>query len=344
MKEFGSDFHKYKVDFQSSYNFFSKLDCIRFYACGRHAIDAIVLQEGWKRIWIPAYFCHEVIDHISLMDIQIMLYDDYPLRYNDDLLIRSLPFRRGDVLLRVNFFCLRIWRSNKGIPVPVIEDHTHDLLSEWVLKSDADWCIASIRKSLPVAAGGILWSPTGKRLPSQIAASAACEEMGNIRYNAMELKRNYLLKGKGDKREIRDKYIRSEKMINRLELSGMDKESHEIFCSMDIKQWINLKRNNWFISYNLLKEKFTILEPKMDTIWQPFSLVILCDSVQERIRLRKYLIENRIYPAILWELPESITSFELLDFSQRMLSIHCDGRYSENEIKQMCQIINSYYD
>ena len=153
-----------------------------------------------------------------------------------------------------------------------------------------------------------------------------------------------LLKGKGDKREIRDKYIRSEKMINRLELSGMDKESHEIFCSMDIKQWINLKRNNWFISYNLLKEKFTILEPKMDTIWQPFSLVILCDSVQERIRLRKYLIENRIYPAILWELPESITSFELLDFSQRMLSIHCDGRYSENEIKQMCQIINSYYD
>lgn len=29
---------------------------VRFYASGRHAIDAIVYQEGWKRMWVPAYF------------------------------------------------------------------------------------------------------------------------------------------------------------------------------------------------------------------------------------------------------------------------------------------------
>lgn len=59
----------------------------------------------------------------------------------------------------MNYFGLRTSRSNQSLPIPVIEDHSHDLLGRWPLYSDADWCIASIRKTLPTIEGGMVWSP-----------------------------------------------------------------------------------------------------------------------------------------------------------------------------------------
>lgn len=343
MIEFGSDFHSCNADFYGLSNYFIKLGCTRFYACGRHAIDAIVVEAGWKRIWIPAYFCYDVIGHIAATGITVKLYDDYPLCEKDDELISSLPFEEGDVLLRMNFFGLRSWRSSKEIPVPVIEDHTHDLISEWTLKSDADWCIASIRKSLPVAAGGILWSPTGKLLPEQLGASSACEDMADIRYIAMEMKASYLSEG-GDKNTFREKYIQSEEMIEHLNLSGIDKKSNAIAHAMNVRQWTELRGENWRIAYEILNKTFTVLKPKGEGCWQPFSLIILCNSAEERTALRQHLIKNCIYPAVLWQMPEDTAFVDALGFSQRMLSVHCDIRYDRSEIEQMCRIVNSYYD
>lgn len=343
MREYGSDFHRCDSDFYGLSNYFNGLGCARFYACGRHAIDAIVAQEGWKRVWIPAYFCYEVVKHISASGIAVQFYYDYPLCNDDDALVRSLPYIEGDVLLRVNFFGLRGWRSNQDIPVPVIEDHTHALISGWALNSNADWCIASIRKSLPVAAGGILWSPIGKKLPKQIEASSACEEMAKIRYTAMKMKADYLRIG-GDKNVFRNKYIDSEEMIEHLVLSGMDKESTRIIHAMDIKLWTELRSDNWHLAYSMLNKNFVILKSVEEDCWQPFSLIILCNSAEERIALRQYLIENCIYPAILWQVPENTAFPAVLDFSQRMLVVHCDIRYDRNEIEKMCRIINSYYD
>ena len=64
MKEYGSDFHRCDHDFRGASNFFDVMGCMRMYACGRHAIDAIIKHVGWKRIWMPAYFCYEVIGHL----------------------------------------------------------------------------------------------------------------------------------------------------------------------------------------------------------------------------------------------------------------------------------------
>lgn len=177
MKEFGSDF-QLMPDFRNTVLETSKVTlydvygCLREYASGRHAIEAIFKFNGWKRIWTPAYFCYEVIEYLdNIAGMEIKLYDDTPLSDSDDEVVRSLPYEEGDVLLRMNFYGLRGFRSNEGIEVPVIEDHTHDMMSEWARKSDADYCIASIRKSMPIAAGGILWSQKGLQLPEAIDKS-----------------------------------------------------------------------------------------------------------------------------------------------------------------------------
>lgn len=356
MKEFGSDFHRCDHDFRGESNFCDVLGCMRWYACGRHAIDAIVKQDEWKRIWMPAYFCYEVIGHIRETGIEVMLYDDSPLNENDDDVVRNLPYKKWDVLLRTQYFGLRKWRSNEGISVPVIEDHTHDLISDWALRSDADWCIASLRKVLPVAAGGILWSPKGKHLPDAMAASDECEQMARVRYEAMKMKREYLTRVscfkfqevsselKDLKDAFREKYIDSEERIDRLAPCGIDKESWEITRAMNIKMWTDLKHDNWIMAVGMLDKRIRVLGIEKDDNLHPFSLTLIMDSAEDRERMRRYMIQHQIYPAILWRMPEDSRFTEAKDFSERMLSVHCDARYSRDAIKEMCDLINGYYD
>lgn len=68
------------------------------------------------------------------------------------------------------------------------------------------------------------------------------------------------------------------------------------------------------------------------------------NSDDERMALRQHLIQNRIYPAILWKVPEDSCFSDALDFSNRMLSVHCDARYNRQQIEEMCSLINKYYD
>ena len=343
MVEFGSDFHRCDENYHSIHNYLRQISSdLRFYANGRLIFDELIKQEGWKRIWIPAYFCYEVIGHIKSSGIDVILYDDHPLNIDFSKTVRSLPYEDGDVLLRMNYFGLRNFDNNIGIPVPVIEDHTHSLTSEYALNSTADWCVCSIRKTIPIAAGGLLWSPTKKRLPNQLPSSAECETMSTIRYAAMGIKADFLKYG-GDKSTFRSKYLLSEEMIDSIGLCGMDSQSYRILQSFDVEKWTENKDRNWNVAFELLKHNFHILPPT-DFSQHPFSLIILCESSEDRNQFKSYLVSHSIYPAILWNVPEDSLFKNALEFSQRMLSIHCDPRYDIEDIKYMCRIINSYYD
>lgn len=343
MIEFGSDFHKCEQNFIGSSLLFEKIKHYNLYSCGRHAIEAVITQEKWKRIWIPAYFCYTVIEFIKKIGIEVVLYNDHPLS-DDETVVRQLPYKEGDVLFRTDYFGLRTHRTNKGISVPVVEDHTHDVISDWALNSDADWCIASLRKSLPIAAGGILWSPRKKSLPKQITSTQECERMAEIRYDAMTIKLAYLLNEGIDKYAFRKKFIASEGMIENMPISGADIKTYELLHRFDVKRWTDVRVRNWNLAHDLLSKRYNILVSQTTDSINQFSLVLLCKSNEERNSLRQYLIKNSIYPAILWSLPEDSNFTTALNFSRNMLSIHCDGRYSVEDIKSVCNIINAYYD
>jgi hypothetical protein len=346
MAEFGSDFHRCDADFRDTLarsehkslaDFYQQA---RYYASGRQAIEAIIKQNKWSRIWIPAYFCYEVVEAIKATGIKVSFYNDNPLHEGDEEEVRQLPYQDGDVLLRMNYFGLRTKRTNSGIPMPVIEDHSHDLISDWARLSDADWCIASIRKILPTAAGGILWSPQKHQLPATLQETQQCKKMAELRYEAMQMKKDYLKGSVVDKDAFRAKYIKSEDLLGNLSISGIDAESQNIAQTMNIRMWCDLKTENWLTAYELLKDKFNVLGTT-DSRY-PFSLVIVTSAANERDNLKSYLIKHQIYPAVLWQLPEDTQFKDALDISQRILSIHCDARYSKRAIVEMCSIINNY--
>ncbi len=84
MKEFGSDFH-FLTDYQSQRAHLTDVhrDAVLM-ADGRQCIVALIRQEGWRRIWMPEYFCYEVIETIKVQTrIEVLFYSDYPLQKDD---------------------------------------------------------------------------------------------------------------------------------------------------------------------------------------------------------------------------------------------------------------------
>ena len=338
MKEFGSDFH-YIDSYNSGRAHLTGVyrDAIMM-ADGRQCIVALVRQEGWRRMWMPEYFCYEVIETIKQQtDIEIRYYADYPL-VEDKAVIKTLPFVDGDVLLRMNYFGMRDHRSEEGIPVPVIEDHTHDLLGHWALYSNADWCIASLRKTLPLPEGGMLWSPKGHRLSLELTNTEENQRIVDKRWQAMQMKSDYLNGTLSEKDAFRKLYVETEEWFDNAALSLIDERSREFVNQLDINLWQGAKKRNWQLLRSLLSKRIQVVQPEDDSCTM-FSMVVLADNQEQRDTIRRRLIEHSVYPAILWQVPED-ASEKVQDFSHRMLSIHCDGRYTEVDIQQLAGIVN----
>lgn len=338
MREFGSDFH-----FIDTYNSGRAhlTDVFRgatLLADGRQCIVVLIRQYGWKRIWMPDYFCYEVIDTIKEQTgIEVEFYEDNPAFEGE---VVNLPFEKGDVLLRMNYFGMRWQRSNKSIPCPVIEDHSHDPFGHWALYSDADWCISSIRKILPLPEGGMMWSPKGHQLTMELKSSVENEKIAAVRWGGMEMKTAYLKGEKVSKEEFRKRYTETEEFFDRAEPAVIDNRSREVVSKqLDINLWQGAKRKNWMLLKSLVnQDSCTVMIPE-DESCTAFSLTLLMKSKAQRDELRKRLIEACVYPAILWAVPVS-ASENSKDFSERMLSIHCDGRYTEEDVRQVAGILN----
>ena len=338
MKEFGSDFHFIEAD-----GF--KGPCIQdlfhnptMLADGRQCLVALIRQYGWKRIWFPDYFCYEVIETIrNQTDIEILFYEDNPL---SECRVEDLPFENCDVLLRMNYFGVRKSRSNANIPCPVIEDHTHDLLSQWALHSDADWCIASVRKTLPLPEGGIMWSPKDYSLTVELPSSQENERIATTRWQGMEMKAAYLNGEDIRKEDFRQCYTETEEWFDQAEPVLIDRRSCDYLTRrLDINTWLRAKSWNWKLLSSLIDQSLCKILMPEDKACNPFSLVMLLESNELRQLVRNRLIRASIYPAVLWALPESASPISR-DFSGRMLSIHCDGRYNEADIRQMAFMVN----
>lgn len=338
MREFGSDFHYIDTYNSGRAHLTDVFRGAVLFADGRQCIVALIRHYGWGRLWVPDYFCYEVIETIKEQTgIDVILYEDNPLKEKS---VDQLPFEKGDVLLRMNFFGMRDLRSNKSIPVPVIEDHSHDPFGHWALYSDADWCISSIRKSLPLPEGGMMWSPKGHDYPEIQPSTAENEKIAAIRWEAMEMKSDYLAGNDVSKEEFRKKYIETEEWFDTAEPSLIDERTEEFISKQfDLNLWLGAKRKNWALLSSLVnKERCKVLIAEHESCTM-FSLILLMENKARRDSLRKSLIENSVYPAILWNVTEKASESSIY-FSERMLSIHCDGRYTEEDIRHLAILLN----
>lgn len=348
MKEFGSDFHTIKNNYNSeNLGFTSIFHNVSYLANGRQGLILILRQEKYKRLWVPEYYCYDILKDITkATNIKFEYYKCYPGIENLDFLMQ-LPFEKGDALLIMNYYGLD---NNINFPefVPVIEDHSHDLLNSTAFNSNADWCFASLRKTLPLAEGGIVWSPKGYKADDSINTSIDNEQLATRRWLAMDMKADYLNTSNSIEQDIKLKesfrklYLETEEAFSCLEISSLDDRSIELLKHFDVKDWYNQKKKNWIQLTSLIANKIDYLIPKNDSC-TPFSLVLKLDNLERREKFRKELIKNGVYPAVLWSVPETCSK-EVRMISDSLLSIHCDGRYTEQDITKLACIINIVYN
>lgn len=69
-----------------------------------------------------------------------------------------------------------------------------------------------------------------------------------------------------------------------------------------------------------------------------FSLLLNFDDTEKRDVARKEFIKRQVYTSILWRIPEKRCK-TAVEQSKSILSVHVDGRYSEQEMVMLKTIL-----
>ena len=309
-----------------------------FFGTGRAAILGLLehgrAKRGWRRLWAPSYFCPRVMDTIEQAGWDCPRYEDTPLSEPAGLPARVEP---GDVVLRMNFFG---WRGAEAISgaahlnCDVIEDHSHDPSGPWALGSRAPFCVASLRKTLPIPDGGWLWSPSSQDLPSPGAATDLHLRAAGFKIAGMTLKQHYRAGVSFPQKVFREFLLRGEALLGTGPPGGMHPLSStmlQLLCPLALAARRRENFTTLFEHAPLLKKYSPVDE--LPSGCTPFAVVLLFDSTSLRDRFRAALIEQRLYPSLIWSLPQSENPLTV-DFGNRSLTLPCHFQYSESDVAQ----------
>lgn len=302
--------------------------------CGRDALR--IAAAGTQRLWAPSYFCEEVLTAIQRPGLVIARYHDEP----------TLPYRpfagpaAGDAVLLCNTFGLRSKPSTLGFlraGVNVIEDHTHDPWSPWARESEADTCVASLRKSLPLPDGGVVWAPKGRTLEQPGPMTLERWETSCRHAAAMILKRLHFEGDPSiDQHFFRKLSLAADAAAGAGDPVAMTPWSKALFDEFPAGAWRRRRQRNAGALHEALGSPvgLTVLGPLAEGDLCPFMGVLVFDTPERCSEVRKGLIAERIFPGILWPETGSIdTGAEAESIAGRSLCIHVDGRYEPDDMQ-----------
>lgn len=337
-KEYGSDFHYlYEANEDKSQLFVG--DEFSFFFSGRVALFNLlkfgIEKYKWEKIGFPSYYCHEVVEFCKILPIEIIYYEFNPLSASNSI---EWDDEERSVFVNVDYFGIKkldITFLKKSI---IIDDLTHNLLS--LTDSNADYCFASLRKQIPLAVGGFCLSKK-KDFKSQIGEIDFANKIAVQKLSAMYLKYLYLEGLFQDKRIFRELYKKAEKEFESIETnSKLPDIIYSQLVSLNTEVLIQKTRKNC----HLLKKNLKVT--KNVKIIQTFTktdmcLVLQCETVRIRDQIRDFLIDNSIYPSVLW--PKQILQADI-ELENTILCIHCDFRYNESDIDYITKTINKILD
>jgi hypothetical protein len=309
-----------------------------WYALGRHAVEELVTMLRPRTLWLPDYFCHEVaVGWDRLVDVRT--YEDDPRWAEPDW--EMVDAARGDAVIAVNYFGAREavgWEDRRSAAgFTLVEDHSHDPFSPWAVGSSADYAFCSVRKTLPVPDGGILWSPQDRDLPPQPRGAADGSE---LKLAAMLLKARYL-DGRGAdlKKRFRRLQVEGEEQLAQAAVAAASPAAREAVIGGAPLPWRVRRADNAVVLLGALAG-LAIAEPLFDE-WPagaaPLGVVLVFESQSVRDRVRDSLREAGVYCPVHWPIDRG--SERARDLSARVLTIPTDWRYSAADMERVAALL-----
>ncbi|MBN9162657.1 MAG: hypothetical protein BGO98_48680 [Myxococcales bacterium 68-20] len=323
-----------------------------FWHSGRHALRALIRALVPKRVLFPSFYCQDVLDAADEPGIQVLAYADGP--EDERLDMDALELRAGDLLVVTNNYGTRR-ASPVNAPdalrdgVTLVEDHTHDPLSDWARSSAADYAFASLRKWLPLPDGGMLWSPArrpGVEAPAFDPRAHAVSAASTLdRLTGMLLKQHYLAGEPVRKDDYRARAIAGESAIGRGDPAPMSPMSRALLDLLPAEAWREARaKNHQTFAASLGEPPHVRLITATRNGVAPYSAVLCFDNRESREAVRSALVKQNIYPAVLWPIdgarapgiPEAH-----VDLARRVLCLHCDHRYGASDMERVARAVRT---
>lgn len=317
-----------------------------WYLLGRHALVDLLrnLPVRSRRLWLPSYFCHDVTDYWRSF-CPIVVYADDP-RWPEPNWSTLQP-AKNDVVLAVNFFGVRAgepwkdWREKHDCIL--LEDHSHDPVSGWARSSQADYAFSSMRKTMPVPDGAILWSPRRNRLPIMVDTDLSGS---GLKLAAMIWKRDYLDGNTiAATKSVYRQWQRAgeDAFDNSMKVSSASPYSQQYLASGVPVKWrrqraANVRRlfRHWQISCGF--------EP-MFTSWPsesiPLAAVFRFASQMARDSARRRLEEANVYCPVHWPAP-GYCDATVRELAATILTIPADHRYKNSDMDRIACVLYNH--
>jgi hypothetical protein len=282
---------------------------------------------------------------------ELLFYRDHP--DSQEPLWESLKVKPGDWVLAVNYFGVRQegrWADyqKENPEVIVVEDHSHDPFSPWARQSKAPYAFASLRKTLPLPDGAVLWSPQERWIPEPKGPTPGGAYW---KLEAMLLKGVYLKGGRLEKEVFRGLQTKGEASLA-LSLDGRASEfTAGILPLLPVaglrkKRAANVSKLLALLSGSPLPFKPLFSRWPKGSV--PFNLVLLCETETGRERLLSHLIAHQVYAAVHWP-QEGKGKFPLSGdkyaqaISRRILTIPVDFRCRSIDLERLAELLRGFH-
>lgn len=325
--------------------------CIRT-SSGRGAIKLLLSHLPQVKIaLLPEYTCSSVIAPMEEMGVTCCYYPvnkDFSVDEKTlfDLIGRFSPqmvyfqsYYGFDTLKSIK----RTYQSMQQKGIVVVEDITHSWLCDFNT-TDADYSLASLRKWLEIPDGGVLLSDKHALdfdMNSEESAMIVSEFV-----KASEWKEKYFSTlDPSDKETFRQHYVNAKDLLQQdTTIYRMSSTAQSVLAQTDFEQIVKRRRENAaFLQQNI----------KSDWVMS-CGVVFTCEATPlyypiyvkgDRKKFQKELAEQDIYCPVHWPIPSQasqLISEEGMYIYSHVLSLICDQRYDEDDMKAIVQIINNY--
>jgi hypothetical protein len=301
----------------------------RLFGTARAALCALIqmgVAMGWRRLYLPDYYCHEVTRTL-LGEISIELYHDKPNRSEF-----TVELTNKDAILIVEYFGRKANpRADLGT---IILDRTHDPAAEWEYESRPHYVITSLRKYFPLPDGAAVWSPRGSELPQEPMLTPKHAAASLEAITGMADKAAYLSTGYPTKAEFLERFRAAERGFGDSGISGASQLTRDLVSYLEVKRLRRRRAENMAV----LRNRWNHAPRNIELLDVPAFAVLLLphERTTDRDQIRRRLIQRCIYPAVLWPPIGDYMSGASRSFSARMLAFHVDHRYDHHDI--MCLV------
>ena len=345
-KLYGGDFEYYASKKSSlRFNeFFNLKNNHKFFSSGSNALSYIFRKENLKnkKVLVPNYCCwSSILPIIEEFNCKLDFYN-----IKNDLSLEIPKITNADAIIIINYFGINDYKKEglklrKTNPeICIILDNVQalfELKNNGIKGKWANWQFFSFRKFLPSPGGGLALHLEKQMKPGKPIIT----NYDKIWNNASKLKKSFL----SNQIRINEIEYLKEFEIAKYELRNsskikISKLSYDQINLQSFKSIAHSRIRNYKILYNALSDlketKYYFYELGKNCTPLFFPLILIND---ERKTLLNKLKSKKLFCPIHWPLTKSKFTIKLPKFNDNIISIPIDQRYSEQDIRQISELL-----